>query len=305
MKIGIVIASTGRPSVLREMLLRLARQTRAADRVIVVGAAPGDFPSGEEFPGVAFLVAAKGSSKQRNRGLDALSGDCGLVIFFDDDFVPAKDFLFGAERLMTDHPEIAAASGQILADGKRTAGISFTEADRLVAAYEAKPIPPVAPQIEDQPGAYGCNMIVRISALQQARFDEALPLYGWLEDLDLSAQLARHGRVVLTDLCAGVHLGTKNGRSPGLQIGYSHIANPLYLARKGAISWRRATLMALRVLIANGLRAPWPEPFIDRRGRLAGNLLAIGDLFAGRLHPLRVLTLTDSQPANRIGRALR
>ena len=91
------------------------------------------------------------------------------------------------------------------------------------------------PEIKDQPGAYGCNMIARFSAMPDIRFDENLPLYGWLEDLDFSARLRTKGRVVEASRCVGVHLGVKNGRSPGRQIGYSHIANPLcHLARKGS-----------------------------------------------------------------------
>ncbi len=39
MKIAVVIATTGRPDILAAMLQRLARQTRAPDHVLVVGAA--------------------------------------------------------------------------------------------------------------------------------------------------------------------------------------------------------------------------------------------------------------------------
>lgn len=303
MRIAAAIATTGRPLTVAETLQRLARQTRALDHVVVVGAAESDLPCGADreahFPHVAFTLAARGSSKQRNRALDLLGKDYDAVIFFDDDFVAARDFVAGVERLFNEHPNVAAASGHLLADGFRSAGLSFAEADRLVAEYESK-TPRPGPDVVDQPGAYGCNMIVRIGALPQARFDENLPLYGWLEDLDFSAQFARVGRVVETNLCVGVHLGTKNGRSPGLQVGYSHIANPIYLARKGSISWRRAATMASKVLIANSVRSFAPEPFIDRRGRLWGNLRALGDLLTGRMHPLRVLDLV---PRRRTGQA--
>ncbi|MGA3302312.1 MAG: glycosyltransferase [Methylovirgula sp.] len=303
MKIAVAIATTGRPLTVAETLLRLARQTRAPDHVVVVGAAESDFPScadrEEDFADVAFTLSARGSSKQRNRALDLLSGAYDLVVFFDDDFVAAKDFLENAENVFKDHPDIVAASGHLLADGYRTAGITFTEADQLVAAYEQSGLVQHVPEIEDQPGAYGCNMIARISAMPDIRFDENLPLYGWLEDLDFSARLRAKGRIVETSRCVGVHLGVKNGRSPGRQIGYSHIANPLYLARKGSIGWRRAFSMAGKVLVANSVRVFAPEPFIDRRGRLSGNLRALGDLVTGRLHPMRVLDLASARNGKR------
>jgi len=34
-----------------------------------------------------------------------------------------------------------------------------------------------------------------------------------------------------------------------------------------------------------------PEPWIDRPGRLRGNLIAIGDLLRGRLDPARIQDL--------------
>ncbi len=222
-----------------------------------------------------------------------------IVIFFDDDFVPARDFIAGAERLLREHPDVVAASGHFLADGIRTAGISFAEADRLIAAYERDGLGETSSRIVDRPGAYGCNMVVRVAALPQARFDENLPLYGWLEDLDFSSRFAKVGRIVETGFCVGVHLGVKSGRSPGLQVGYSHIANPIYLARKGSIGWRLAVLMAVKVLIANIVRSLAPEAYVDRRGRLAGNLRAIADLFSGRLHPMRILDFPTGRAAER------
>jgi hypothetical protein len=39
------------------------------------------------------------------------------------------------------------------------------------------------------------------------------------------------------------------------------------------------------------LHAPRPEPYVDRRGRLRGNMLALGDLLRHRMAPERVLEL--------------
>lgn len=302
MKIAVAIATTGRPDIVGQMLLRLKRQTRAPDQVLVVGAADKDLPNRQSFGGVDFVLNSKGSSKQRNRALDLIGTAFDIVIFFDDDFVPARDFIAGVERLMREHPEVVAASGHLLADGFRSAGLSFAEADELISRHEQGQ--PGEPIITDQVGAYGCNMIFRLAALPQARFDEALPLYGWLEDLDFSAGFAKVGRIVETGLCAGVHLGAKSGRSAGLQLGYSQIANPLYLAGKGTMPRKRAIIMACKNIIANSLKSVSPEPYIDRRGRLRGNLVAIGDLIRRRIHPMRVMDLQPPAQAPRAQRAL-
>jgi hypothetical protein len=41
----------------------------------------------------------------------------------------------------------------------------------------------------------------------------------------------------------------------------------------------------------NVTRAVAPEPYIDRRGRLRGNLLALRDVLRGDLRPERIIEL--------------
>jgi GT2 family glycosyltransferase len=136
-------------------------------------------------------------------------------------------------------------------------------------------------------------MVVRMSAISggKALFDEGLPFYGWLEDVDFSRTLAALGDIVLSEAQRGVHLGIKSGRQPGLRLGYSQVANPIYLIRKGTMSWERALWLLARNLAMNLLFALTPEPFVDRAGRLRGNVKAIAELFTGELHPERIRTL--------------
>ena len=83
---------------------------------------------------------------------------------------------------------------------------------------------------------YGCNMAVRSAVVRRhrLRFDERLPLYAWQEDVDFSRRLAPHGAILQLEGARGVHLGVKQGRSPGVQLGYAQVVNPLYLVRKQA-----------------------------------------------------------------------
>jgi len=64
-----------------------------------------------------------------------------------------------------------------------------------------------------------------------------------------------------------------------------------YLLRKKTIPPRLAWRLMLRNLAANAARSLWPEPYVDRQGRLRGNLSALADLLAGSLHPERILEL--------------
>ena len=86
-------------------------------------------------------------------------------------------------------------------------------------------------------------------------------------------------------------MGTKSGRSSGIPIGYSQIANPLFLMNKGTLSLSFTTMQVFRNVAANVRNWAFPEPWVDRRGRLRGNLLAFRDLLLGRMHPNNILNL--------------
>jgi hypothetical protein len=97
--------------------------------------------------------------------------------------------------------------------------------------------------------------------------------------------------MICTSELSGIHLGNPGGRTPGLRLGYSQVANILYLRRKGTIRIYDAWTQMLRNIAMNSVRYLFPEPNIDRKGRLHGNLLALRDLLSGRLHPMRILSL--------------
>ncbi len=133
----------------------------------------------------------------------------------------------------------------------------------------------------------------RVAAIHDhgLRFDENLPLYGWLEDLDFCHQLSPFGRIVKNERMTGVHLGVKTARGSGLRLGYSQIANPFYLWRKGTFHLDRALRLVSHNIFANLAKQFRCEPWVDRRGRALGNARALWDLVRGRLHPTRIREL--------------
>lgn len=286
LRIAVGIVTTGRAAILAETLAELGRQTRPPDRLVVCGAEAADVAGVD--PAVAML-APRGLTRQRNAVLAAVA-ECDLLVFFDDDFLPAPGWLAAMEAVFGADPAVVAATGHVVADGASGPGLSAAEGRRLLRGD-----PGAAPGEAPRPvhNAYGCNMALRLAPLRAhgLTFDEALPLYGWLEDVDLCRRLARHGAIVRVPQAGGVHLGTKLGRTSGVRLGYSQVANPLYLARKRSLAWHRASRQMARNLAANLLHAPRPEPWIDRRGRLRGNLLALADLLRGRCDPRRILGL--------------
>lgn len=292
MKIAVGIASTGRPQVLDETIRVLARQSRLPDQLWICPAKPEDYEpvTGlSSFP-INVVTGAVGSCAQRNLILSALAG-IDIVVFLDDDFFPADDYLEQIEILFTDSPDIVAATGRPIEDGASGPGLTVEHGLSVLAKATAARSD--GGHIAETTGTYGCNMAFRVQPIREQNlfFDENLPLYGWQEDIDFSSRLAPCGRIVEANSLRGVHLGFKAGRTSGLRFGYSQIANPVYLVGKGTMPRRFARNLMLRNFVANLLGSLSPEPWIDRRGRLRGNFLALRDILTKRMSPRRILEL--------------
>lgn len=290
MRIAIGIATRGRPAILAETLRELDLQTRAPDRILVCHVTPSDVDDlPRDFPGVQFLTAEAGLPRQRNRILDATS-DCDAVLFLDDDFIAAPRWLEALEAVLWAEPGCVVATGTVIADGAKGPGIT-PEAARALIAADTPPAELIARHAHFN--GYGCNMALRLAPVHAhgLRFDEKLPLYAWYEDIDLTRRMLPFGKILRLEGARGVHLGVKQGRVPGLRLGYSQVVNPIYLARKGSFPWSHALPSAGRHCLINLLRSVKPEPEVDRWGRFKGNMLGLWDLLRGRSDPERILAL--------------
>lgn len=288
LRLAVVFATLGRAEVLCQNIHRLTRQTRSPDMVVVSAVGPTDTIGIEQCPiAVETLYGSKGSCIQRNRALDYIGDRSDIVLFIDDDFFPADDYLEQTMRVFESDPGIAGTTGRMIADGIKTPGYTMEQAAAMLAAD----IPPLETKLTPRTTLYGCNMAVRLSTLGDLRFDEHLPLYGWLEDLDLTFRLSKRATLISTEAISGVHLGVKGGRTSGLRFGYSQIANPLYMLRRGTIPKKLAWERMIRNFVSNVALSARPEPYVDRLGRLRGNMRAIGDALTGRLDPERILMM--------------
>jgi GT2 family glycosyltransferase len=291
--LAVGIPTVGRPAILNLLLDRLEQQIRRPDRVIVCAPTKKDARRAAARPAVEVRIGPRGLTRQRNAIIDAAT-DCDILVFFDHDFLPTPTYLAAIEQAFAAREDVVMVTGRVISDGIIGPGLDATEAGRILQMPLSNPPPDDGYLwLDEVETGYGCNMALRLAPARanHCRFDERLPLYGWLEDVDFSRQIRRYGRIVRTDAAWGVHLGTKHGRQSGIRLGYSQIANPIYLMQKGTCPWTRAVRLMSRNLGANCLRSLNPEPYIDRPGRVRGNLMALSDLLAGKLSPERILEL--------------
>ncbi len=291
LRIAVGIATVGRPDTVLETIAELYAQERTPDEILVCAPTAADVTGVERrYPRVRLLHGPRGLSAQRNEILrNARSND--VVLFIDDDFVVCPGYLAAIEDVFASNDDVVLATGRVIADGILGPGLSFEVARAL--ARSGMPAAHDRLKCVDVYNAYGCNMAVRLApiATHGLQFDEELPLYAWLEDVDFSRQIARFGRVVQIMGARGVHLGIKSGRQSGVRLGYSQIANPIHLMRKGTCSRRKALWLMSRNLAANIAKSTWPEKYVDRLGRASGNVHALIDLIGGRLAPSRILKI--------------
>ena len=290
MKLTVIIPTLGRREQVARLLSYLNGQTRLPDEVIL--SAPDathiELPECCSFP-VSLVFGPKGLAAQRNTALAGALARFDIITFFDDDFVPSAEYLEQVEKAFVENNGWAVVMGMVVRDGATNAGLTWEAAEAALREAEGKKHD--APSVVDHVGAYGCNMSLRSSLVGDLRFDERLVLYGWQEDIDFTSQMRSKGRVVCVTSISGVHLGIKTGRVSGERFGYSQVANAIYLIKKGSVPASFVLPLMFRNIAANLAKSLRPEPYVDRRGRLRGNMLAILHVAMGRIEPEYILKI--------------
>lgn len=288
-KICLIFPTRGRAAVLERVVARVDLQTVKPDLIIVSCVTDDDAGHLASGPGILVIQGPPGSSVQRNHALSHVPDDFDVVIILDDDFLMHDGWIEEALKAFDSDPAIACVTGTVLADGVRGPGYSIEEGLAILGKTRGLP---QSMNVVSTGGPYGCNMAFRARSIAGLCFDERLVLYGWQEDRDFGGQLWNRGyRVVRINTALGVHMGVKAGRVSGRKFGYSQVINPLYLVSKKTMPLRDALDHVLRNVASNVVRSISPEPWIDRRGRLGGNLIGLWDFVRGRLTPERAAKL--------------
>jgi GT2 family glycosyltransferase len=188
---AIVVPTKERPEYLDVALRGLAEQARAAGAdLLVVDDGPSDATrAAAERHGARYVAhaATRGLNAARNTALDATTAE--LVCFVDDDVRVRPGWLAALLDGAARNPGHGCLTGPVRAVfegyaprfcGREGAPITFLD---------------LGPQERDAPHAWGANLAVRRSAVEQVgRFDESLGLYG--DEQEWEARLhAAGGRI--------------------------------------------------------------------------------------------------------------
>ena len=303
MKTAVVISSVGRPKILHETVVSLGKQTNLPI-TIVLSICDSASVSSEtaELPLIRIVRGAKGLTKQRNLGLSVVPAEAEYVLFLDDDIELSPNYIESMQRLFHRSPDVVMASGIFAADGLLI-GRTLTREEASAAVLKLR----CEVKTEAAEGASGCNMFVRRSLLARVQFDERLPLNSWLEDYDFSVRSKPYGQVVWNHETCIAHIGARRVcRECGFLVGYTQLANPHYLWRKGTIPsfgklLMRFWLPALRVSFQGAVhgKPPW-NTLLDYKGRVRGNARALADAVMFKLEPERILDFVELRHVSRV-----
>lgn len=278
--VAVLINTKGRPGFVAEIVSQVQAQTRAPDHIFVVGAQLQDLAAlDRNDTRLTCIVSHKGRAGRFNDALEKAGAAYDHLIFLDDDYLPSRFWIERTVQLFADSPDFVALAGDNIVHHTDYCGVSLSEARSIIQWSDG---------IETAHAALGpCflnrvgKLAVRRVALEGIRFDETLPFGSYLADVEFCARIGQRGRIGRAEQLTGVKIDTSGQRENGRKTGFAQIANALYLARKGSLSRGLILKLTTRSLAANALRSVAPEPHIDRRGRLLGNLHAFATLMKG------------------------
>jgi succinoglycan biosynthesis transport protein ExoP len=292
----VVICSANRPDVLAETVDSVLRGQSLPPREIIVSIFNQKHVAERTaaHPAVRVVLNGRqGTCVQRNVAAKLVRTP--YTLFLDDDVELAPNFIESMERLQGEAEDAIAATGVLVVDGAR----GDTGVDRKLARSYALNYIRKQDNYDHEKGQ---NLFVRTRVFANVLFDENLPLYGWLEDLDFATNCLRYGRIIMNTETCFAHLATPAGRTSGLRFGYSQVINPFYLWRKnGKPELTQVFFGHWLIHIAYNLRRALiktPSARNDRTGRFRGNLIALSHLLTGKVDPSYILQLSK-RPAGR------
>ncbi len=240
--LSVIVVTYRREQVLCDTLSHLLAQEYADWELIVVDQSPDHAPATRDFlrqtsDRLVYLpIDQVGICHARNVGIQAARGD--VLVFFDDDIIPAPDLLAIHARHYGD-PSVGGVTGPMRLDPSKADGPI-----RIVAGAEVRrgPLPP-GPVHTDS--ANGCNMSFRLPLLRSiGGFDEGYIMMARRDETDVSQRiLALDHRLIFDPEARVEHLvtasgGSRDNRAQERQYAFGWYHNHAYFFAKHMPIWQ-------------------------------------------------------------------
>lgn len=309
MRVTLAICTFQRASALKNLLGALRHVEEPPEEIVVVDSSPGDesekvIRSFPDLPLRYFRVGARerGLTRQRNIAAKESRGD--VVVFFDDDIVPARDFFRELRACWARHPDAAGIGGLIVGEewrrvNERTRGVGWYtfegwarrepwrwRARRLLGL--SSPLAPgrMPPEGHGRPVNFppsGKDYIVdfvmggvsswRLQVVRKVRFSTFFEGYGLYEDLDFCIRAGREGAIVLCTRAQVQHHHDPSGRPNRFLYGRMVVRNGWYVWRQkwpapsigNRCKWWAITVLLTLIRIPQGISG-----FAEACGRMVG-----------------------------------
>ncbi len=255
-----IIATKGRPALLRDAVESALASLPANGEMIVVDGDPGrsgepvvehlDVPEGG--PPIRYIAGVSGLCSQRNAGIDAARGD--VLVFTDDDCTLVEGFYEALAEAYRD-PAVIGATGRVQEPFDRRIGSDVESSLRRVIlgggrqgtmtsfGFRRYILDVERPHtVEFMPGTF---MSARRALAAEVRFDEWLERlsgYSLGEDDDFSYRLSRRGMIRYVPGAAVYHHALGKHTIDRRSLARLVVINRTYLFRKNFAGTPRAKL---------------------------------------------------------------
>lgn len=284
MRTSLVIATRGRPNLLRETLQSLRQCDPRPDELILVDGderqsariVVEEHCAAGDSPPARYLSGTVGLTLQRNRGLDAAEGS--IVVFCDDD-VELRPDAFGKLFRAFDEVDVVGASGRVIERGRARIGSGESPVRRLSpgrrrqgtmapSGFPRRLIDPT--EARDLEFLSGCFMAARRDTAVQVRFDEKLSGYALAEDEDFGYRLSRLGRLKYVPDAVLVHKVTGLTTTDQRAFNQMLVKNRAYLFRKNFPQTHTARFRFLAMIVVLAIHRTLNREWAGLRGLVEG-----------------------------------
>ena len=284
MQTSLVIATRGRPNLLRQTLKSLRECDPRPDELIVVDGderqsariVVEEHRAAGDSPPARYLSGTVGLTLQRNRGLDAAEGS--IVVFCDDD-VELRPDAFGKLFRAFDEVDVVGASGRVIERGRARIGSGESSIRRLApgrqrqgtmapSGFPRRLVDPT--EARDLEFLSGCFMAARRDAAVQVRFDEKLSGYALAEDEDFGYRLSRLGRLKYVPDAVLVHKVTGFTTTDQRAFNRMLVRNRAYLFHKNFPQTLTARFRFLAMIVVLAIHRTLNREWAGLRGLADG-----------------------------------